>query len=594
MQAAPAPPTNLPRKRLMIAIASLLAILALAAWLRFSLIGYGLPLLLWEDEPIYLRRALNLGFGDWNPHYFKKPGFFLYFYYGWYWLAYQAGDWANWQAYVDAFRADPGAVTLLGRAVTATMGVATVAMTFALARRIGASLWASLAAAALMAIYSPHVKYSAIVASDAPALLCLMACACSAVGYYQTGRWRDVLLCGAMAGLAVAFKYNFFTLALPLSAHGLRWLAPPAASGLQAQADKIASPRRFARLFDARILACLAAAVVTFLALCPYTVLDFGAFWRDFDLERRHVLLRQAHDATRRFLPMAGFGKTFFHILPKALGWPLWAAGLLSLGLAGVRLWRERLASPSWLIPLAFMAIFLLAASQFRLVNAKYLLPAAPFWMLLIALGLDSLRVATITRGRWPASLASLAMSLMLALLAWPMAADAAYFARVHAKPDTRTLMNARLLARVAPRETVMVEPEALPLGAPAFLRTPFLPAMRGKASFLPAPDAYTVRIHALARSSWLVMRLKPRKTPDKRLTLPWSPAYYAQIAREFELVDALTPFVSTRADRRALRQAATSNQALDQALLGQYQTWERRKTPDERSGPILLLWRRR
>lgn len=567
-------------------IAGLIALLAVAAWLRLSLTGYGLPLLLWEDEPIYFRRALALGFGDWNPHYFKKPGFFLYFYYGWYWLAYQAGGWPNWQAYVQAFWQDPTAIALLGRHVSVGLGVASVGLTVALGRQLGMGAWAALAAAGLMAVHPVHVKYSAIVVSDIPALLGILACAWFAVRYYQTGRTREVLISGALAGLTIAFKYNIFTLMLPLAAHGLRALC-------HERTHEATTPRPWHRralraLADRRLWLSLALAGLVFLVLCPYTLLDFQAFWADVDLERRHVLLRDAAHATRQFLPMAGFGKIFFHILPKALGWPLMLAAVVSLGLGLWRIRRDGLAAHArGLVLAAFVLTFLLAATQFRLVNAKYLLPVVPFLLLLITSGLaDCWR-----SGRWRYG----ALSLVLIALAWPLLSDTRQLVAQYRLSDTRTQMHAYLLGRVRPQDVVLIEPEALPVGTPAFPRNVLLRARRTASTWTPVPERLRDPVPALAGARWLVMRVKPLKTPQGQRVLPLPPAYYAQIARQFVLVKAFTPSqaASPAAQTFPPRGLMQGQGSLEAALLQQYPRWSRCTQGPPHPGPVLLLWQR-
>src|SRR5690606_6092804 len=133
-----------------------------ALCLRIPLIQQGLPLLVHEDEPIYLRHAMSFGYGDWNPGYFKKPSFFLYFYSAFYHLVYLYTPFLTWGEFDRAFWQDPTLVVSVGRMITTLFAAGSVFLLY----RIGARLFSTavgLIAALLLAVDPVHVQFSPIV-----------------------------------------------------------------------------------------------------------------------------------------------------------------------------------------------------------------------------------------------------------------------------------------------------------------------------------------------------------------------------------------------------------------------------------------------
>ena len=108
---------------------------------RLETIRHGLPFVYHEDEPIYLNRAMAFGnTGNFDPDYFKKPSFFLYLYYGLYWLGFQFNQWINpeitqWSHFYTTFQKNPSYVVTLGRSLTAVFSAITVTILALLARK---------------------------------------------------------------------------------------------------------------------------------------------------------------------------------------------------------------------------------------------------------------------------------------------------------------------------------------------------------------------------------------------------------------------------------------------------------------------------
>src|SRR3954447_17579864 len=129
---------------------ALCGLLAVAAAARLWFLTAGVPHAAGIDEPQVVDRALRiLHTGEWNPHLFDYPTLVIYLQAAvaivrFLWGALN-GEWAS----LDAFSI--GAVFAAGRFVTAMIGVATIWLTWRLARDL-ASPSVALLAAALFAL----------------------------------------------------------------------------------------------------------------------------------------------------------------------------------------------------------------------------------------------------------------------------------------------------------------------------------------------------------------------------------------------------------------------------------------------------------
>jgi hypothetical protein len=311
-----------------------LALIALVAvGVRGMLVKAGLPLLLYEDEPIYYRYALDLGLGEWHSDYFKKPGFFLYFYAFFYFLTYQLGHWlhtdplfVSWSRYLAAFARDAGVVAITGRWVSILLAGGTVALLGRLGWRLFG--WGvGLAAAGWLAGALVHVRISPVVIADIPALFCIVLAACLAIVVYDRGRLRDYLLCATAIALAISFKYNVFTVFFLVAAHlltigdvNLQALNHSETETLSESQPKISlasqsnpqngpkhvswvrlfaqNPNWLSKLKAPRFWIALLWIPLLFLLLNPMTLLNFAAFRKDIAFEKKHMLMRHVNVIT--------------------------------------------------------------------------------------------------------------------------------------------------------------------------------------------------------------------------------------------------------------------------------------------------------
>lgn len=578
-------------------------LIALAAFgLRIVVVGYGLPLLLYEDEPIYYQYALDFGLGHWHSDYFKKPGFFLYFYA----FFYQLGYWwqtlfsrtppAHWWDYVEAFRQNPAYVVIIGRTISITLATATVARLGQLGIRLF-GLGAGLTAALWLAADPTHLHISPVVIADIPSLFCIVMVAWFAVDVYETGRWRDYLLCALFIALAISFKYNVFTVVFLLTAHAFGRWKDAGPSWTSRQAALLGAPRFWT---------ALAGIPALFFLLNPMTLFHFSAFQDDLALEKNHMMLRHAQAKPVQWRAMAAFSAIFFHILPKALGWPVYI-----LGLAGLP-WILRRHPIRNRIVFSFPLVFLLVVLQFQLINAKYLLPVMVFWYLAAAvflndlitrlIGLSSRLVKNRRLLSWsrlcpvsPTSAVYIGAVLLLAIPSW--LASLRHIS-IYTRPDVRQIAAKALRARARPNDRVLLEPDTLTLD-PRVIRSGWqlqniqetsLPRLTGSAFF--APVSHSFQDIAL-RPRYVLINLgtarKKRDTAGQTVyEMPYSTDYYRTLQEHYQLKSLFSPY------KIAISPFLMRHQWKTLGFPGLYASIQQHKSGRLRPGPLLALMERR
>jgi hypothetical protein len=304
--------------------------LALALLLRVYGLEWGLPSTsrvhsYHPDEITVIGPTLHMNIfaGEMNPHFFNYGSLFLYAVYfarlfaeGYGFLdlthffkAFSTGGWVGVSESVAAVT-EFAKLHLLARWLSVLCGIATVLLVFLWVRRI-ASSWAAFIASLLLATFPMHVQHSHFATVDVPLTL-LTTLSLYLASSAETG--RRFLLAAFVAGLATAVKY---------SVAPALWLTLVILWGRQTS------------WFNAvvRIAGITAAMGLGFLLGCPYSVLAFQEFWRDFYWET-FVHSRIGHGYV---FAETGNGH-WFHLtvnLPAAVGVPavlLALAGILPFG----------------------------------------------------------------------------------------------------------------------------------------------------------------------------------------------------------------------------------------------------------------------
>lgn len=349
------------------AAAGVATVLVLATTARLWGIGFGLPLVeARPDEPQLVQTALAVLHGDLNPHFFNYPSAFIYVLaalYGLLFLAGAATGLTPTLATLDAaLTADPSAAYLMARLLVAACGVATVHVTWRLAReQFGRQ--AGVSAALLLALTYLHARDSHFGVTDIPLTLLVTASVLFILRANQHGRLGDYARAGALAGLATATKYNGLLLLAPLGLLVMFGAPVPAVHSRGRSIDGSTWTMTWRR---AGVIAACAVAVA--IVATPFAVLDHNTFVRDFLFEMRH--LQAGHgtvDLGRGWAYHAAF------TLPIGVGWPVLAAAAAGLLLAIRR--RPRVAALLFAFPVCYYA----SAGSGRTVFVRYMVPLTPF-----------------------------------------------------------------------------------------------------------------------------------------------------------------------------------------------------------------------
>jgi len=346
--------------------------LTAAALLRFWALPQGIPFGVQVDEPEVLLRAVRMmKTGDLNPHFFDYPSLYMYvqalvamvrFLFG----AMQ-GEWAG------LTQAPPEAFYLWARAVTATLGTATVWVIYHAGLRWGRRV--ALLAAVMFAVMPLHVRESHFVLTDVPVTFFVMVTLLLSLRAHERSTLVAFALAGAAAGLAGATKYNgVLVLFIPLLACAMTPAVRP--SRVAAAAVVVVSM------------------VIAFLVAAPYTLLDLPTFLNQF------ARLSGEYRATLALAEPIWI--IYLKHLRNAYGYlgiAIVAAGLV-IGAWRIAIGPHRL---KWAMVTLFPLLYFRFISQQHIFYGRYLLPLLPFLSLLGAVAVvaivDFMRHARLPQG---------------------------------------------------------------------------------------------------------------------------------------------------------------------------------------------------
>ncbi len=348
------------------------------------------------------------------------------------------------------------------RLVSVLTGVGTVALVFALGRRLSGQARVGLMAALLVAVAYVHVRDSHFATVDVTMTFFTTLSVLLALEALRRGRTALFAAAGLAAGLAAATKYNaaVVCVAIPVAAWG-RARAHP-------------DERRAAAAW---LLAGAACALAGFLIGVPFAI-----------RERARMLgtLAATAAALHRGEGPSGFTVHLVDSLPGGLGWPLYLAGLCGLARAA---WRRRAEDAVWL---SFALAWYLVIGPVRWVVPRYVLPLVPLFAVAAAHMVSDLAA----RSR---PLAALAMVVLAAPTLW----RSIQYDRVAGRADTRVLA-ADWIAENVPAQSRIAVCEGY--GAPVIRGN-----RPGRMPFLPRPMACSREEIASTRASYLVTHEHPR-----------------------------------------------------------------------------------
>jgi 4-amino-4-deoxy-L-arabinose transferase-like glycosyltransferase len=364
-------------------------LIAVALAVRLVGIGWGLPNLQHaypynpdEWTPMQAFRNMHPRQLDFNPHYFDNPTLFYYMIGASTFALHLAGGVKidGDEAFYFQHPEHLARILLLGRLLAALFGVATVWLTYLLARRLGLSRGASGLAASLLALHPSHVVHSHFMTVNTAVTCWTTATFVLVARWVKRGGLGPAIAAGAVAGLAMSTKYPALLLLPVLAAAGPLRLFEPSARPL--------APVRAV----GESAASIGAALLTFVLGSPYLVIAFS--------EAVHSL---GHLTGREYTPThASFLATLKEpsLVHLAASTPL----LVAAALAGAYVLLRR-PNAMCVLLLGWLTVFFVASSRApSLATDSRFLPAFPVIAVLGAAALGALatahrRVGLVTAG---------------------------------------------------------------------------------------------------------------------------------------------------------------------------------------------------
>ena len=364
--------------------------LIVGAALRFWRIRGDLPYVLHYDEPTLVDNAVWLiQHRSLNPHFLNYPTGLIYL------LAFLYGIVLLGGLLVGRFENGAAAITwlssgtypqpaeggvlyfyptigvptlyLIGRSVSALAGVGTIALIYALALRCTKARGVARLAGLFVAISPLAVEHAHLITTDTVCAALATACLLAALRAEEGGgRWW--VIAGAFGGLAAGVKYNAALVLLVL----------PLLAAWRLRRDRAVAFRS--------LVYAATAAVLVFLAVTPFAILDAPRFVRDLGYEFHRVGSvtasfegAEAVEAT----PVEKVAEIFWHNLG--------IFGILALVWGGVLAARSRRYGPTAI--LLWVVVAILPLLRWRSLYARYLL--APWPALLLLVGWATADLAT-------------------------------------------------------------------------------------------------------------------------------------------------------------------------------------------------------
>jgi hypothetical protein len=511
-------------------------VLAAALVLRLWGIRSGLPYIYNIDEAgHFVPKAVAMSSGGLNPHYFVNPPALTYVLHLVF-VVWFGGD----HGALGEYAIHPDRVFLVARVVVALLGTGAVWLLYLLGarlfdRRVG------LLAAAVEAVAFLPVFYGHFALNDAVTLLPLTLSLFGSAGVLRYGRRRDYALAGLGLGFACASKYTAGIAIVPLATA----TATHYIDSMGGAATRTASRRVLAGIAVAG-----GCAIGAFLLANPYALFDFQRFHSEL------VHQSSLSDEAQGKLGAPRQGGLLYYLW--SLGWGLgWVPALGALG-GGVVIWR-RDPRIGWLLvpaPLLFLAFMGLQDRYF----GRWLLPVFPIACLLAAYFVREL-AATVPQRR---ALTNFAIAFVAVCLLAQGVLYSVHDDLVLARPDTRNLTRAWMVANVPQGARIVLEPVVLGSwlregeGADRWVKYPALKSVIAPNGALAPQSSRTVALEDYEATlspaligwyerlgyCWIVSGSTEsgRALADPRAA-PLAVAYYRALAAQAQVVYHVSPY---------------------------------------------------
>lgn len=392
-------------------------IVAAGAALRFYGITFGLPDNFHPDEVPKVNAIMRMVDRDsWNPQYFLHPSLLLY-------STYLMNCLLQFLGVDGTFRET---AFLAGRVVSALAGTLSIAMTYAIGRRLF-STGVGTSAALLLAVFPLHVTCSRYLKEDALLTCVVLSCVLTTLIAVQSNRRWLLLVAGFLAGVTAGTKYSgILMVVVPGSAP---WLA-----SRSWKPDLSWLPW------------CVMAAGIAplgFVCTTPFSVLDQPTFLKDFRAESNHM--QNGHTNTIDAWSQLWMYHFWRSILPGMTTLTA-IAGVVGLGFL---VCRPRIEG---LFIVGLVLLFYLPSEFVKAKPApqpeRYIMPCLPF--LALAIGELARQIGRVVSPRYGATL------LTVVFLAPALVRTSVLASEIH--NDTRAQLRDWMRQNIAPGSKVFMD----------------------------------------------------------------------------------------------------------------------------------------
>jgi hypothetical protein len=403
----------------------MLVVLLLATAVRAWGLGFGLPAATARpDETGIAGPAVGFLSGDLRPPLFYWPTLFQYLVALAYVLYAKLTGAPALAAFAESRRVSLAPFLYVSRSLSMVFGVVTVWWVYTIGRRLFDAK-VGVVAALFLALAFLHVRDSHFGVTDVPMTALVVFAVLLILRWDERGGFGRAAAAGLISGLAGSMKYNGLG---TVTAFGAAWILHAV--------DASAPDARSRRGLAADLLAYCGAMTVGFFGSSPYILIDWSRFLADTRAVRE--TLAGGHGT------ILGQGWWYYAqvVLPAAMGWPMFLAGVAGVALLFATRWR--IAT----VLLAFPVSYYVVAGRGYSVFARYVLPIVPFLSLTAAWF-----VVTVARAIARASPVAGRMALvpvMALLVVAPTAYTTLLLDRLLARPDNR-VVTARALLEVIP-----------------------------------------------------------------------------------------------------------------------------------------------
>lgn len=399
-------------------------------------IGSDLPQVEHPDEPKVVRRAIAMGTGDLNPHFFLYPTLWTYLVFLTQGLTSLAALFLGLVDGMDELGSmvftNPAFFFIPPRLLAAALGAGAVWLAWRIGSRV--SPICGLSTGLMLALFPPLIAHARFATGDVPVaffvLLCLYACVNGVQHSLSERRWTA--WAGALAGLAASIKYN------GILALGAVWM-------MLLLKHSGAATERALRLRTATVASGLAA--LAFLCTSPFSLIDYPAFQAGLrGLIAGTVSIEGSQRDLLYYVRLVVAGHGPVAALMAAAGWLAVLAGRLGDGTR-----REAVVMASCFAPY-YLVIML---TDYK--AARFYLPMAVCIPLGVGFALTALTASHPIR-RMTLTARRFTHALLLAVLVLPAGAGALEVKRTQFRETAAKLARQWVLSHIPPGTTVFVD----------------------------------------------------------------------------------------------------------------------------------------